>query len=237
MKIRSITKIRYARRWFKNRFEHRSLILLYHRVAEVSLDPWMLCVSPRNFADHLEVIRKYNLPISLRELNSALRKRILPRRSVAVTFDDGYADNLHEAKPLLERYGVPATIFVATGNMDHAREFWWDALDKILLQPGTLPESLTLNIAGNSHHWELKEAATYSAEDYRRHLKWNAWGRENPTLRHTLYRALHGLIQALLPDEQETVLDYLLAWSGAQPEARLSHRSLSREEVVSSTLR
>lgn len=44
-----------------------------------------------------------------------------------LTFDDGYANNL-QLVPLLERLGVPATIFVATANMDLGEAYWWDVL-------------------------------------------------------------------------------------------------------------
>ena len=63
----------------------------------------------------------------------------VPSAGVVVTFDDGYADNFHNAKPLLERYEIPATVFVTTGYLQDQREFWWDELERILLQPGTLP--------------------------------------------------------------------------------------------------
>lgn len=232
MRVRDLKKIRYAPRWFANRFERRSLILIYHRVTETTSDPWMLSVSPRNFAEQLEVIRKHDLPISLRGLNGALDKRRLPRRSVVVTFDDGYADNLYEAKPLLERYGVPATVFVATGILDSPRGFWWDALERTLLRPGTLPETLSLEIGGDTYRRELKDAASYPLDDYQAHLKWSAWGAYDPTPRHALYRALHGKIKPLAPDAREKMLDALFEWSGAQPYAEPRHRTLSREEVA-----
>ena len=63
-----------------------------------------------------------------------------------ITFDDGYADVLHHAKPLLERHSVPATVFVATGAIGQRREFWWDELGGLFLQPGTLPEELELTV-------------------------------------------------------------------------------------------
>jgi peptidoglycan/xylan/chitin deacetylase (PgdA/CDA1 family) len=52
-----------------------------------------------------------------------------------VTFDDGYADNLYNAKPLLERYGIPATVFLITGYIEDKRQLWWEELVRLLLQP------------------------------------------------------------------------------------------------------
>ena len=69
-------------------------------------------MSPKNFAEQLEVI-----------------SRLSPRP--VVTFDDGYADNLHNALPLLERYDVPAQFFVVSGVLGAETEMWWDALDLV----------------------------------------------------------------------------------------------------------
>ncbi len=116
-------------------------ILLYHRVTEVPSDPWALSVTPDHFAGHLEILREYTRPISLQQLSQGLREGNLPDCSVVVTFDDGYADNLLNAKPLLERYDVPATVFLATGLVEHWREPWWDELEQLLLQPGNCRKS------------------------------------------------------------------------------------------------
>jgi len=62
----------------------------------------------------------------------AWRRKNLPRNAVVVTFDDGYADNLTHALPLLERFDVPATFFITTGYVGSGREFWWDALERLL---------------------------------------------------------------------------------------------------------
>jgi peptidoglycan/xylan/chitin deacetylase (PgdA/CDA1 family) len=47
-----------------------------------------------------------------------MRAGTLPARAVCITFDDGYADNVDVAAPLLARYGLPATFFIATGFLD-----------------------------------------------------------------------------------------------------------------------
>jgi glycosyltransferase involved in cell wall biosynthesis/peptidoglycan/xylan/chitin deacetylase (PgdA/CDA1 family) len=49
-----------------------------------------------------------------------------PRRPLIVTFDDGYRDNYTQAFPVLKEFGIPATVFVATGHMGRQSLFWWD---------------------------------------------------------------------------------------------------------------
>src|SRR6476619_1419319 len=104
----------------------RALILLYHRVNQPGVDPWGLCVSPERFSEQMEIIGKYAYPCSLRQLACAHAESRIPENAVAVTFDDGYLDNLTNAKPILEKYDVPATIFVCSGAVDRKEEFWWD---------------------------------------------------------------------------------------------------------------
>src|SRR4051812_20673200 len=94
------------------------VILLYHRIAELHVDPWELAVSPAHFDEHLRVIRTRATVLSLHDLLRHLRSNSLPPRAVAVTFDDGYADNACTALPLLEHHDTPATFFVTTGVLD-----------------------------------------------------------------------------------------------------------------------
>ena len=108
------------------------VVLLYHRVFEPERDPQLLAVRPRHFEEHMALVRERFRPMALGELVEGARRRRVPERAVAVTFDDGYADNLHQAKPVLERSDVPATVFVATGYTGTGREFWWDELDRLL---------------------------------------------------------------------------------------------------------
>ena len=224
-------RLRRIVRWPRSRSEGKVLILLYHRVVEPHLDPWGLAVTPHHFAEHLEVLREHAHPIGLQQLSRALLDGNLPDRSVIVTFDDGYADNLYNAKPLLERYSIPATIFLIAGYIGHEREFWWDELDRLLLQPGTLPEKLDLSVNGNTYRWELGEAAHYSEDASQRHRGWRA-GKEAPTARHYLFRTLRELLKPLTEDQQRKALDELLTWSGAEPAVRPTQRPLTFEEVV-----
>jgi peptidoglycan/xylan/chitin deacetylase (PgdA/CDA1 family) len=233
MRLPAIDGLRLVAQRLRSRYVPSALILLYHRVAEVRPDPWSLCVTPDHFAAQMEILRQYARPMQLRQLPQALADGHLPRRSVVVTFDDGYADNLSLAKPLLERYEIPATVFLITGHIGQAREFWWDELERLLLQPGTLPEALALRINGRAYQWQLGEAAQYSAEEARHHQHWLAWGEGAPTPRHALYGALWKLLQRRPEGARRTVLDALLAWAGAEPVGRPTHRSLSLAETCS----
>jgi peptidoglycan/xylan/chitin deacetylase (PgdA/CDA1 family) len=208
------------------------LILLYHRVAEVQSDPWSLSVTPRHFAEQLEVLRKVGRPMRLHHLVKDLREGKPPYRPFVVTFDDGYADNLYNAKPLLERYEIPATIFLTTGCMGQDREFWWDELDRLLLQPGRLPRALHLNIDGSIHDWDLGEAADYGEDVAQHHRNWRPWDKHDPSARQSLYRALYHLLRPLPADEQRKVLDDLLTWALAKPGGRPSYRPLTIQEIL-----
>jgi peptidoglycan/xylan/chitin deacetylase (PgdA/CDA1 family) len=208
----------------------RVLVLLYHRVATLRSDPWGLAVTPGRFAEHLEVLRQHARPIQLGELSRALRDGRLPDRSVVVTFDDGYEDNLRNAKPLLARHDVPATVFVASGSIGSEREFWWDELGRLLLWPGTLPQGLSLSIAGKMYHWELGEAEEYTEEDFRSHRGWRAWNK-SPTPRHSLYVSLSNLLRPIGEVERQSKLKELRGWVGNAPRHRPNHRPLSRGEI------
>ena len=118
-------------------FRSRSIVLMYHRIASVRPDPWSLCVSPDHFAEHLEVLQNYHR-VRLDQLSPS-GWSIHPQLSVAITFDDGYADNLYGAARLLERYDTPATFFITTGYIGTGCEFWWDELERLVPADKYLP--------------------------------------------------------------------------------------------------
>jgi peptidoglycan/xylan/chitin deacetylase (PgdA/CDA1 family) len=230
MALRRIMRVRRGLRQVVRRFGPRALILMYHRVAAKDLDPWSLCVTPGNFAEQLDVLRKHTRTMALGDLAGAHQAGRLPHRAAAITFDDGYANNLHQAKPLLEQYGVPGTVFVATAYVGKRREFWWDELDQVVLRPGRLPDTLRLTIAGGTRHWDLKLAADYTAAEHEADSD-RAEREERPSPRLSFY---YSLWQALLPlpePEREQALNAILAWANATPVLRSTHRPLEPGEL------
>jgi peptidoglycan/xylan/chitin deacetylase (PgdA/CDA1 family) len=212
-----------------NRFAPGALILAYHRVAEPPADPQLLCVTPEHFAQQLDVLRGWGRPLRLQELRAALAAGRVPDRAVVVTFDDGYADNLYAAEPLLLSRDVPATVFVTAGCLGSQEEFWWDDLERLLLQPGPLPEVLQLRLEGRTHAWTLREDGRASRTWPR---AWSVLEPEEPSPRHAAYRALCRLLRDLPSSRRTQALQAVRAWAGASAEGRPSHRVLAPDEVA-----
>lgn len=225
-----VTKVGRLAGRIRRSFWRRSLILLYHRVEKVRPDPWWLVVSPENFRAHLEVIRGYGTAVPLSELVNSLSSGKVLRRGIVLTFDDGYADNLYNAKPLLEEFEIPATVFVTSGYIGGQREFWWDALENVFLQPNMLPEELRLKISGNDHQWNLGDSAVYTVENAMRDRGWKA-GSDSAGVRQETFHSLWKLLHPLSDLERRKALGELQSWGGLDPNVRSSHRLLSAEEV------
>jgi peptidoglycan/xylan/chitin deacetylase (PgdA/CDA1 family) len=91
-------------------------ILMYHSIARVDHDPNALCVPPERFAQQLSALRAVGLRgVSVSELLAA-RERGRASNLVGLTFDDGYADFLTTACPILEDHGFSGTVFVLSGR-------------------------------------------------------------------------------------------------------------------------
>jgi len=109
----------------------RLLIINYHRVLSEP-DPLRENeVTAVDFAMQLGGLARFFNVMPLARAVAALRDGALPRRAVAVTFDDGYADNVTVALPILLRLGVPATFFITVGFLDGGR-MWNDAITDVI---------------------------------------------------------------------------------------------------------
>jgi peptidoglycan/xylan/chitin deacetylase (PgdA/CDA1 family) len=230
LRIRGFGSARMLAERLRKRFASQALILAYHRIADADVDPWGLCVSAKHFGEHLDVLRSHRPVLSMRELAPSLTEGALAHGTVVVTFDDGYADNLFNAKPLLERYDIPATVFVASGHVGSTGEFWWDRLQGLVLRPGTLPRRLRLEGNGICHECDLGDAAQYDEDSYRRNRSWRAWD-SPPTARHELYNALWRILRPLSASVQRETLDHLAALAGVRNGCRPEYRALSEAEL------
>ena len=115
-------------------------ILMLHHVRPSRSDRFqpnhLLEVTPRFFETVIRRLRRSKVDlISLDEMHRRLTTGDYPRRRfVCVTFDDGYRDNLKFAYPVLKKYEVPFTIYVATSFADRIGELWWLALEAVIAQ-------------------------------------------------------------------------------------------------------
>jgi peptidoglycan/xylan/chitin deacetylase (PgdA/CDA1 family) len=227
------------RRWLRpyvqrvrRHFEPKALVLMYHRVAEPDTDTWNLAVSPAHFEQQLQVLKQLGTVVPAPELTERLRAGTLPRRSIAITFDDGYPDNYLIASPLLARYGLPATFFIISDLVGQAQEFWSDELAALVLLAERLPATLALTLL-DGHHLaaDLAAEALLTPALRRQHQLWRATEAAPPTRRAALYYELWQRLQLLPAPAQQLVLGQLRAWAGQPASLRPAHQSLTLSQL------
>lgn len=208
-----------------------ALALMYHRVATPAADPWDLSVSPQHFGEHLSVLRDWAACRSFRDVADALDAPGRPHRLAAITFDDGYRDNLEAALPLLEAHDIPATVFVASGMIGARREFWWDALTRIFLATPDLPETLELATQSGPRFWRLNGAARCTPAEMRflasARLPFDA-GR-HPRVR--LLSEVRETLFATSKQEAEHLADAVLDWAGLDRSGAHGDQPMSEAEL------
>jgi len=135
-------------------------ILLYHRVAAIDDDPLALSVSPAHFAGQLEALIAQWTPAPL----EAVVAGDAGPSAVAITFDDGYMDNLLGALPALALTGVPATVFVSTGHVRDGTGFWWDEVGPLVAAGAAAGSGvLEVDLPGGRRAWAPDDAASAAA--------------------------------------------------------------------------
>jgi peptidoglycan/xylan/chitin deacetylase (PgdA/CDA1 family) len=102
-------------------------ILSFHRVND-ERDPFFPSMPTAMFAARMQHIARNYLVLSLDEVAERLGRGRMPRNALALTFDDGYRDFFTHAAPILARFGLPATVFLATGFIGTTEMAWYDGL-------------------------------------------------------------------------------------------------------------
>ena len=161
-----------------------AFVLLYHRVVDAAADPLKLCVSRARFAEHVAILQEHFTVISMDEM-AADR----PSGAVAITFDDGYLDNV----AALSGLDIPVTLFAATGHIAGQRPFFWDELAALFNQADK--RKLTLTIGGRRFQWPTR---TFEQ-------------------RAVAMRDLHFRLQPSSPETIEASMVGVRAWAGGVP--------------------
>ena len=193
-------------------------VLMYHRVSAETVDPWGLCVSPDKFAEQMAAIRAVGGCRKLDQRTGAPWSRRPGTPQIAVTFDDGYADNAHAALPILERYDIPATLFVVSGALGSSREFWWDKLARCILAPTTLPAQLVLDMGKGDEAFALEDSPSSAQGNVNK--EWRADVDDPSTPRQRLFLALWHRLVVMNDAARRSVLDALVSWAdpGSRPD-------------------
>lgn len=161
----------------------RVLILTYHRFSRVR-DP--LATPEADFDAHLKYLKEHYTPVPLSLVAAHYAgERELPARAACVTIDDGFADAYEVAFPVLQRHGVPATLFVITDFLDGRAWMWTDKLRHVALT--TSAERLNVEVGGRS--FDIKLAG--------RDSRLSAAGRVNSELKRLAPRAREESIERI----------------------------------------
>jgi peptidoglycan/xylan/chitin deacetylase (PgdA/CDA1 family) len=181
-----------------------TLVLLYHRVARLDRDPYALAVRPEHFAQHCDILRRRCDVVPLREM-------VGTSRQVAITFDDGYADNSQAASAILAATGLPATFFITAGRLGEHAEVWWDRLEQIVTRCNPVGGYIDVAI-GDRRLWA----------DLR-----------SPMARARAHFALYWRLRPLAPHVIESMLADLESQLNIRAVDRATHRWMTVQELRS----
>jgi len=188
----------------------RAAILCYHRVAALQPDVHGLCMPPERFAAQMELLAERFRPVPLAQLAAEAAAGELRPGTVAVTFDDGYLDNLEVASPIAAELEIPVTFFVSGAPGEQPREGWWDTVERILLGDEPVPERLAIELPHDA-----LELPTRTEQERRAAL-----------------HALHGRLLHAGPERIEALVAALVGWSELELAPRRSHRLMTAPELV-----
>lgn len=124
--------------------EGHATILVYHHVSKKT--PPSTSISPQKFEEHLQHLKENHNVISLDRLINHLQEgSAIPDKSVAITFDDGFTNILHNAHPLLRQFNFPYTIFVNPSEVGSGKSHLSWAQLKTMSQQ---------NVLIANHYWD-----------------------------------------------------------------------------------
>lgn len=144
--------------WIRVFGSRKLRILAYHRVIDIDPENFYFAddvvdATTSDFDKQMRFVSRYFNVITFSDLAEYQNKGRFPKNILIITFDDGYRDNYTNAYPILRRYGLPATIFLATGYIETNNLFWWDRLAYIIKK--TTKKEVAISINGQNYKNEL----------------------------------------------------------------------------------
>lgn len=124
-------------------------ILTFHRIIPEGENYFIppMALSTKNFRNLLQLIDRYFSTIALEDAVKRLSEGAkLPKKTISLTFDDGYKDNFTLALDLLNRYGIKATFFIPVSPIEKQENYWWD----LIYHVGTIDPKAFVTLA-NEH--------------------------------------------------------------------------------------
>lgn len=186
----------------------RVRILMYHRIEYLNDDYNMQAVTPVNFDRHMRFLKDH---YKILRLDSPMESwfKDQPDNAVIITFDDGYYDFLHNAVPVLEKYDIPATVFVATGNINSKYENWTDSILRAVFS-------------------DVRQRDNYTFETEYCSAKFSTGNWEE---KYRLYQLVRKLFSVSSADKRRKYEDQLLEWAGLDRKGRQSRRIMTTGEL------
>jgi peptidoglycan/xylan/chitin deacetylase (PgdA/CDA1 family) len=198
----------------------RLLVMGWHNVAGTFGFPAGEGEAERGFASQMKTLARIGNVLPLDEaLGRLAAGEPLPGRAVAITFDDGYRDNLTLAVPVLERLGLPATFFLVPELLSGKIDAWWETIGWAL----SASSSGTLSWEGMTFRFDASDWQTAYSPVVRRLKRRSRAARDE---------AMAELLEMLSPEGDPP--DLFMNWDGARELARrgFSVQSHTRSHVV-----
>lgn len=189
-----------------NHYRGKAAIFTYHRVLpsnEIFRNASPnhgLIVSTERFDEQMQYLSEKYRIIAMDELPDHLSGSA--DFAIAITFDDGYKDNLTYALPILKKYNIPATIYIATRLPEGDCRMWWYELEKLC----DSRNSIAFTIKGKSYNYKIR----------------------NLIQKKRCFQKIHNMIQSLSENEQNYLMD--LIRQGRSPECYKKY-CLTWEEI------
>jgi peptidoglycan/xylan/chitin deacetylase (PgdA/CDA1 family) len=202
-------RIKRTLRKVENKLFGNLMVLMYHRVTDILIDPFSTCVTPNNFQEHLEVLKSLGKVFPGQKIHENNQRHLCGGYKFVLTFDDGYQDNFDNALPLLHQHRFPATFFIVEKSDQHFPAYYWDVLQGIFLEKEHLPAEFQVLLVNKIIPIDLGADAVFPRKKLLQDSQWKI-GRSNfPSRRHYWLKFFIYEFKSLSTPDREACLENL----------------------------